>query len=130
MNFDFKKMETAEQQHARALLERTLGNVLLEHLEEEERMIDVLAGVYTVRLEALWIYWTIKPWMIFSVLTALWMPWGSMVCTRPDTIGKVKKSKKIPVTVRVMERKELSFTLHQRNTETASPPRIAVSCSA
>ena len=29
-----------------------------------------------------------------------------------------------------MERKELSFTLHQRNTETASPPRLAVSCSA
>jgi len=28
------------------------------------------------------------------------------------------------------KRKELSFTLHQRNTETASPPRLAAFCSA
>jgi len=38
--------------------------------------------------------------------------------------------KKEERSARVMERLELSFTLHQRNAETVSPPRLAVSCIA
>ncbi len=54
-----------------------------------------------------------------------------LIGTLPDGSWLVEvNGEEVVRAVRVMKRIELSFTLHQRNTETASPPKLAVSCTA
>lgn len=50
MSFDFQSMDPPEHPHVRSLLERALGQMLIEHFSGTEQMIKELAAIHAVKI--------------------------------------------------------------------------------